>query len=312
MNPENFAEWMRRHGRKVYRTESSYWCEAAPHVLQAFPYHWVISPSDQELDQLMRKHGIWALRYSTPIEAQTGKVSYHIILNAPYTLESLRSKYRRGVVQGLSQFTIEQIPFSRMEADGWRLQEDTIHRQKRTDCIGHSEWIKMCQAAAQIPGFEAWGATLNRELGAALFTARIDDHWYVLYAMSHRKFFDKYINNAIFYAVSQELLKRDGIRTIFFTVQSLDACKSVDEFKFRMSFKPKLVRQRVSFHPYLRPIITRTTHQLLQRLLRITPGNYFVAKAEGMVRFFLEGQLPVKQQDLPEVAVPFDESFPCS
>ena len=37
MNSETFAEWLRRQGHRVYRTASSYWYEAGPRVLQAFP-----------------------------------------------------------------------------------------------------------------------------------------------------------------------------------------------------------------------------------------------------------------------------------
>ncbi len=80
MNAETFATWLRRQRYQVYRTPSSYWFNAGPHVLQAFPYHWQITPGRNETDVLMLKHGIIALRYSTPLTSLKGKVSYHVVL----------------------------------------------------------------------------------------------------------------------------------------------------------------------------------------------------------------------------------------
>ena len=78
MNAETFAEWMRRQGHQVYRTASSYWYDAGPRVLQAFPYHWLITPDNKERNELMLRHGIIALRYSTPLEVsgRDGQLSY--------------------------------------------------------------------------------------------------------------------------------------------------------------------------------------------------------------------------------------------
>ena len=106
MNAETFAEWMRRQGHRVIRTESSYWYEAGPRVLQAFPYHWLITPQEKEIRSLMLKHGIAALRYSTPLDFSGGMVSYHVVLHRPYKLEMLRSQARNGVKRGLEHFKV--------------------------------------------------------------------------------------------------------------------------------------------------------------------------------------------------------------
>ena len=69
MNPETFAEWLQRQGYKVVRTDSSYWYEASSRVYQAFPYHWLIQPAEDELSAFLRQQNAIGLRYSTPIEA---------------------------------------------------------------------------------------------------------------------------------------------------------------------------------------------------------------------------------------------------
>ena len=123
MNAETFAEWMRRQGHQVIRTASSYWYDAGPHVLQAFPYHWLITPDEKEIRDLMVKHGIAALRYSTPLDFPNGMVSYHVVLNRPYKFEMLRSHTRNGVKRGLEHFKVERISFERLATDiGWKSQ----------------------------------------------------------------------------------------------------------------------------------------------------------------------------------------------
>jgi hypothetical protein len=79
MTPEIFAEWFRRQGHRVVRTESSYWYEASRRVYQAFPYHWMIEPGEDELHDLLTKQHAIALRYSTPLQRHLGYISYHAV-----------------------------------------------------------------------------------------------------------------------------------------------------------------------------------------------------------------------------------------
>jgi len=309
MNAETFAEWLRRQGHKVVRTASSYWYDAGPRVLQAFPYHWLIEPAESEIRSLLLTRGIAALRYSTPLHAPQGKVSYHVVLRPPYTLEMLRSQARNGVRRGLSRFGVERITFERLAEEGWSLQADTLARQERTRSMDQAEWQRICRAAEGLPGFEAWGAICDGELAAALLTARVDDRWCVPYALSHSRFLREHVNNALFYTVSCDLLAREGVVELFFTLQSLDAPESVDEFKFRMGLQPVPVRQRVVFHPLFRPLATERSHAFLLRRLDRDRGDRasagrpqespLLAKAEGMLRFHLGGRRAAEEQEWP-------------
>ncbi len=300
MTPDNFAEWYRRQGHTVLRSESSYWSNAGPRVYQAFPFGWLIQPSPQELRSLMLKHGIFSLRYSSPLEADSGKVSYHVTLCNPYNLDLLRSQARNAVKRGLAKCIVEQVPFERIAGEGWSLQRDTLDRQNRIGSMSEAEWQKICLSAVGLEGFEAWSAIVDGELAAGVIICRVDDTFYVPYAFSHRKFLDFYVNNALFYSMSCNVLAREGINGIFFTVQSLDAPKSVDDFKFRMGLHAKAVRQRVVFHPLIEPFITATTHKLVSDLLKRYPEKGSLAKAEGMIRFYLQGKNPIGQQEWPD------------
>lgn len=300
MDAETFAEWLRRQGHRVIRTPSSWWYEAGPRVYQAFPYHWLLEPEEHEIRDMLNRHGIVAVRYSAPLKAPIGKVSYHVVLRAPYTLDGLNSKARNGVRRGLDRFTVEQVPFERLATDGWELQRDTLERQGRSRSMDQPEWERLCRAAVGLQGFEAWAAIADDgALAGAVVAARVGDTWCVPYALSHSRFLRDHVNNAIFYAVSTDLLARDGVRGIFFTLQSLDAPESVDEFKFRMCLSPVAVRQRVDVHPALRPLGGPRTHALVALQLERHPDNPTLAKAEGILRFHVEGMRPLEHQTWP-------------
>ena len=87
---------------------------------------------------------------------------------------------------------------------------------------------------------------------------------------------------------------------IFYGLHSLDAPESVDEFKFRMSLTAKPVRQRVVFSPLLMPVCNSAGYAITERLLHRYPDNPMLAKAEGMLRFYLEEKRPADRQDWPE------------
>lgn len=300
MNAEIFAEWLRRQGHQVYRTASSYWYDAGPRVLQAFPYHWLITPDQKEIRDLMLGHGIVALRYSTPLESPAGMASYHVGLQMPYEVDGLKTQTRNGIKRGLAQFKIEQISFERLATAGWALQHDTLVRQDRLRSMSQNEWERLCRSAEGLPGFEVWAATSGGDLAGAVIVCRVDDVFNVPYAMSRSCCLKDHVNNALFYSVSCNLLNREGVTRIFFTVQSLDAPANVDEFKFRMGFESIAVRQRVDFHPLLRPFASVTLHNLIQRLLQRDASNPFLAKAEGMLHFHVEGRRPLAEQTWPE------------
>jgi hypothetical protein len=299
MNGEIFSEWLKRQGHRVYRTESSYWYNAGPMVLQAFPYNWLVTPDESEIHHLMLKYGILALRFSAPLDYNKGKISYHIVLDKCYDLQMLKSQARNGVKTGLKNFSVEEISFGRLAREGWILQEDTLIRQNRSGSMSKKKWELLCHSAKDLPGFHAFAAISGKELAAALIVCRINDTYTVPYAMSHCRFLNGHVNNALFFYVTCELLKREGVRGIFYTVQSLDAPESVDEFKLRMGFEPKIIRQNVVIHPFLKPFITPMFYSLNRKLHQYYPANSLLSKSEGILRFYIEGRLPLREQNCP-------------
>ncbi len=304
MNAQIFAEWLRRRGYTIAKTHSSYWFNVGPRVYQAFPYHCLIQPGAEELDEIMRRHAALALRYSTLLAYPDGMISYHMVLANPYDLNGLRPKSRSSIRQGLKHCQVEPLSLKRLSQEGWVLQRDTLERQGRTASMSQSEWECLCLAAEGLPGFEAWGATVKGELAASVLMGRIDEMAYFLFAQSKREFMGMQVNNALFYSVSREMLAREGIAGIFGNLHSLDAPLSVDRFKSYLGFTAKPVRQRILFHPWLSPFANRLTHTILAWMLQHHLGNHLLGKAEGILRFYLQGKRPPFKQDWPELLAP--------
>jgi hypothetical protein len=302
MNAEIFAEWFWRQGYQVARTESSYWVNLGKRVYQAFPYHWLIQPEEAELQEFIQSQKALALRYSTFLEAPVGCLSYHATYDHPsYDLNNLGKWARKNVRRGLKNCEIEEISFSRLAKEGWQLQVDTLDRQGRRVSMSTRLWERLCLSMVDLSGFKAWGAIVQGQLAASVVTFQMDDCGYMLYQQFHRRYIQDHVNNALSFSVTKWLMEQKPIHSILYGLHSLDAPASVDEFKFRMGYVAKPVRQRVVFHPWIKPCINHVSHALVRNLLKLTPGNPTLAKAEGMMRFYLEGLRPLEDQNCPEI-----------
>jgi hypothetical protein len=300
MSSEIFAEWLCRLGHKIVITASSFWVEIGPRIFQAFPYHHVIMPSQDELDVLLSRHSAIGLRYSAPWNAPYGVASYHVTFtDRQYPMGLLHKKARHDVRRGIAAARIEPISFDRLAYEGWHLREETLKRQGRSGAETHEEWQRICQSAKGLNGFVAWAAIVNGRLAASLIAFTSEDCCSILYQQSRTEYLPLGINNALTFVFTNEVLKEPGQPYIFYGLHSLDAPPSVDQFKFRMGYHARPVKQRIEFHPSLRPLFNCATHALVRVGLWMQPGNTTLSKAEGMLRFYLQGRLPVSQQTLP-------------
>lgn len=301
MNAEVFAEWLRRQGYRVIRTVSSYWYEASPRVYQAFPYHWVIQPTEDEILGLLRRNHAIALRYSAPVSHPLGKISYHAIYDQPaYTLEGLDRRSRQNIRTGLKNCSVEPVTFQRLAEEGWCLEVDTATRQGRKPAMDQQAWCRRYLAAADLPGFEAWGALVDGCLTATLLTFQIEDWSEFISQQCQHDYLCARVNNALTYVVTQTMINRPEIHSIFYTIQSLNAPPSVDEFKFRMGFVARPIRQRVAFHPLIPSVVLHCAHAMLARYLKRAPENPFYSRAEGVLRYHLQGNLALEKQSWPD------------
>jgi len=299
-----FSEWLRRQGHQVYRSDSSYWVDRGPRVYQAFPYHWLIHPSEEELLTFLKDHKAIGLRYSTSLNSQTGCISYHAVFDKMcYSFDDLGKWARKNVRKGLKNCEIEAVSFEHLAEEGWQLQVDTLNRQGRKLKATEEDWRQRCSAAADLHGFEAWGALVQGRLAASVITYLMGDCCYMLYQQCHRDFLAMHINNALSFKVTQTLLHRQEVNSFLYGLHSLDAPASVDEFKFRMGYTAKPVRQRVVFHPWFSPVIIRSSYATVKKLSTLFQGHPILTKSEGLLRFYLQGNQPLNEQNWPNCLV---------
>jgi len=297
---KTFAEWLRRQDYRVIRTKSSWWYQPNKYVWQAFPYHWIIEPEEDELMGLLKDTKSFGLRYSTSLKSKYGKLSYHAVYDSPdYGLSTLTHNNRHNVNRGLKRSQVKKTTFEELSGPGYALQIRTLRRQGRKLNVEKTKWEIMCLAAGELEGFEAWGAFVEGELAASVITFQMNDCSYMLYQQCDERYLHKYVNNALSFTVTKELVSRPNIKSILYGLHSLDAPSDIDEFKFRMGYRPRPVKQRVVFHPVISPLINNTTHTSLKIMTKLFPGQPFYAKLEGFVRFGLESRLPFENQELP-------------
>jgi hypothetical protein len=291
LNPDVFAEWLRGQGRSVVRTNSSYWVDFGARTYQAFPYHLLIQPSEEELDELLRKSFAVGARYSTQQDATLGIESYHAVFEGlSYEMNNLGKWARKNVRRGLKNCVAGSTSFSDLATSGWRLQQETLQRQGRRTSFTEKDWKHMCFAAQDLPGFDAWGAFTHdgNELAASVITFQMEDCVYMLYQQSRTDLLKLHANNALAFEVTKAVLERPMTRKILYGLHSLDAPPGVDEFKFRMGYWKKPVKQRVKFNRLLAPFVNKFTHSVVKKIQVVCPSNYYISKAEGMFRFYME------------------------
>ncbi|MGC2194104.1 MAG: hypothetical protein WA628_05470 [Terriglobales bacterium] len=288
MNAEIYAQWLRDRGYSVVRTASSYWHSDSFRVYQAFPYHWLIDPTEPELSELFFRHGALAARYSMQPTSPKGYPSYAVMFeNRNFDLEHLGHRTRKNVRLGLRNCKVEPTSFQCLVNQGWDLQRDTLDRQGRSSIANYESWRKGYLLAANLPGFEVWGAFVNSHLAAYLVTFPMDDCIFMLDHKSHREFLHLNVNNALTYEVTQHATTKSGVRSLFYGLESLDAAEGVAEFKMHMGYQMKPIRQRVALRPQVEVCANKASYRALSALSQLLPGNRILAKAKGMLRLVL-------------------------
>jgi ribosomal protein S18 acetylase RimI-like enzyme len=201
------------------------------------------------------------------------------------------------------------ISLDRYATEGWLLEQDTLIRQKRNPRKGHAYWERMVKAARELEGFEVWGAEIEGNLAASLMFVQIDDCIDLLYQQSLHHYLPKRVNNALLFSTTKDLIARPGIQMIHNGLHSLDAPASVDQFKVRLGYTIKPLRQRVMINPRIERFYGPNTLKFLEILAGYFPENETIQKTEGLMRFYSNGKLPLMRQQFPVILEPERDSI---
>jgi len=252
MNCDIYASFLRAIGHKVIRTESAYWFDVYPRTYLAFPYQRPIEPSAAELKELFRK--AMMLRFA----AKSGGVdSYYVACDEkPYSFATLSSKARNQTRRGLENWQVEPVDCEWLANYGAALNAETLARQGRRDSdFDSNRWRRVCTAAANYPGFEAWRAQLKDKTGAVALTFLMDDLACILLQRSSYSNLSTYPNNALTFEITRTLLARPNVRSTFYGLRALAATNSLDHFKTGMGYREFPMRESFLAAPFLRPLV---------------------------------------------------------
>jgi len=286
INP--MVEFFERLGHRVIKSKNSWWYEVQPRVLLSLPYYKQIDLEDEEINELLQKYKLRAIRYPTSLKSFGFLSNITVNTNKDYDMSNLHSKARNQTRRGLENCIVEQMNFDDLYEEGLSLNKSTAERQGRESYYCNPVyWRKYCQAAKATEGVDAWGSFIKGRLASVLVTIKTVGNWseWVL-NHSDTDLLIKYPNNALAFTVAQQLFKKQEIEGICYGLGSLEETTHLDHFKKRMGWTVQPIKQRLIFSPKMRIAFSLAQEPFLKLLCKCFPKNYSIRKASAMIRLY--------------------------
>jgi len=283
----SMAEFFERLGHRTIQTETSRWYEVQPGVLLSFPYHRLIEPGKEEIDELFNKYGLKAIRYPTSSESFGFPSVLEVNTDPTYDLSWLEREARRQTRRGLENCTLEQIDFDYLMQHGLALNRDTAKRQGRHMIYTDPEYWKIyCNAGKQTPGITAWGVMTEGQLGTYLVAAEEDNWWNWLLTNSSTALLKKRTSNILFYQATKDFFSNNPSKKICYGLGSLEDVNWLDYFKKNMGITMQPIKQRLIFSKKLQIALAFAREPCIKMLNILFPRNYTVRKTSAMIRLY--------------------------
>ncbi len=282
------VEFFERLGHKVIRSENAWWYDAAPQVLLSLPYYKLIEPSEEEVDELLHKHKLRALRYPTTLESYGFMSNITMNTDKKYDMSNLHQKARNQTRRGLENCVIEAVDFDYLIEHGLSLNQDTAKRQERESQYADPDyWRKYCQAAKAVEGVSAWGAFVDGRLASFIVSIEAEGNWRE-WVVNHSstELRNKYPNNALVFTAAQYFFQKERCEGICYGLGSLEDTTYLDHFKGRMGWTIQPIKQRIAFSRGMRCAFALAREPFLKVWGGFFPRSYTVRKAVSMIRLY--------------------------
>lgn len=267
MSANGFVEFLRGMGHRVRQVGDTWWYNVHPHIYMSFPFHRPLDPFSFSLKEVLGRDGLVA-RYLTPLDM--GRASYRLVCDRrDYDWACLSTKARNQTRRGLENCIVRRISFDELQVDGVRLNRETLERQGRAVPVNFEAfWKKYFIKAGRAEGAEAWGSLVNGDLAAYLIAFDLDDCSNIFIVRSATKYLKLYPNNALFFSVIQQTMKKPEIREISIGLESVQhSLESLDHFKIGMGFHKIPAGQRIELAPWLSPFLRGPILRAIQHFL---------------------------------------------
>jgi hypothetical protein len=257
VNIENFAHFLELSGRRTIKSESGYWYDAGGSIYLSIPHHETRSPTDGEIQALLRKHRIPGVKYSTKHGNRGKPGGVYILRDKEYDYQNLPRGAKRSILDGLEKCSVREISFDYLTKHGMALNLDTLKRQGRSEPLftRPDRWEQFCSAGRQVEGAGAWGAFVDDQLAAYLVTFIIDDSVVILHSMSQTELMPFHPNHALQYSVVKEMLLRPEISLMCGANVSVIDLPQLRSYKQRMGWEILPVNFVVVFHPMVEALL---------------------------------------------------------
>jgi hypothetical protein len=286
-NSNAMGEFLERLGQRTVRSESAWWHEVQPGVLLSFPYHRLIQPSEDEVDELFGRYRLRVVRYPMPLSSFGFLSTVAINTNRDYDLSCQHQKARNQTRRGMENCVVEEVDPNYLAENALRLNQETARRQGRKSQYADPDyWRKYCKATQATSGVSAWGAFVDGRLAAFLVAIEVDNwaEWVVNH--SSTALLKKYPNNALVFRAAQHFFQKKGCEGICYGLGSLEATPHLDHFKERMGWTLLPIKQRLVLSKKVHYASLPIREPFLKLLGKIFPRSYKVRKASAMIRLY--------------------------
>lgn len=289
-----FYKFYSNAGFKVYSSQSAEWCELQHRMLISIPYHHLINPTNEELDQLLKVSGAWGLRFPTGMDNYGFLSKLEICEHYGYDLQFIQHKFRNRVAKGEQCCEIRPVCIQELKTEGYRLNLCTFERQKRNDPKANIEyWHRICDGLSKTEGVNIIGAYYKDRLASYVVILETSSMIEMIIQNSDTELLTYCPNNLLTYYVTwYYLTKRSNPVPICYGLGSLEETPSLDRYKKGMGYLMHPIKQRLYFRRgvrlFLRPSLLYIGNLINKYIVK--GRSYVLDKGCAILKRYLEQQ----------------------
>jgi hypothetical protein len=286
MNYDQLASFYERLGMPAVTGPDGVWFRTREGFVVRMPYHSLGEPSPEQAAELFTRFGALALRYCLPAGERGREGALAMLRDGAYGPNRLSRPQAIRLERGLERCQVRQVGFDDLHALGLPLNTDTLARQGQPDphFTVPALWQRFCQAAAQTPGAQAWGAFAGPQLEAWAFVFRVDDVACLMYQMSRDDPGRAEAETVLDFCLAQALLAERGINALSLGPVGLQRPAEVPGDPREMGFEFEPVSYAVRLRPVLRAaLLNGPARGSLALLRRGLPRSRIIERVHNMV-----------------------------
>ncbi len=297
MDREAYALFLGAQGLRIIRTAGAVWVEKRKLFIENVPPHQRIHMTGWDATKIFLR-GFAVIRY-TCAEKEGQSSAEFVCEDKQYDLSSLDPKARNKVRQGLKNCLIRQVDFELLAERGYVINCSALSRQGRTGpryLTDDKLWKAYMAAIRFMPGIEPYGAFVGDRLCAYVLAVHVDDYVYTYHPFAEVKSLEVRPMNALIFTLVRDCLRKPGVNTISYGLQSFIALPALDDFKRSMGFRRRPIGRRILVNPLARPFLTRPVEWMARSLVARgrfeVPLGDFLIFAQSRRQQFLSGEHP--------------------